>query len=389
MSCFCKIGVVLLLLLVVCLMPLSAVEKKSNSKNDSVKVAFKDKSKFMFSPFAAPVYTPELKLMVTLGALMSFDTDKLNPDNERSSIPFSIGYSTNGSIDMSAFPIIYTRGERFRFITKIHYKNMPYNYWGVGIDAGNRVSKADETTSYDREWFSAKGKISRKLIPDLYIGLAYDINSTRAKSLNDFMKEEVYVKEFGTAGTNIGLGAVIDLDKRDNVQMPFNGYLLSFSFIKYNDWFDSSDNQYNKYTFDARKYFQIKERKTLALQLEAMYAENNVPWFDLPQLGTPYDLRGYQWGRFRDKLAMFGLLEYRHMFMRNKLNKKGNYESPFGFVCWAGGGTVASEFSTIAELLPNVGLGFRIEVQPRLCVRLDYGFAKDNSGLYISFREAF
>ena len=39
--------------------------------------------------------------------------------------------------------------------------------------------------------------------------------------------------------------------------------------------------------------------------------------------------------------------------------------------------------------LPNFGLGFRFEVEPRMNLRLDLGFGKNSAGFYFSFNEAF
>jgi len=77
------------------------------------------------------------------------------------------------------------------------------------------------------------------------------------------------------------------------------------------------------------------------------------------------------------------------MFQRQTLNKKGNYNSPLGFVVWCGVGTVGPSFHEMNNWLPNAGIGVRLEIQPRMNVRFDYGFAKGEQGTYITFSEAF
>jgi hypothetical protein len=109
----------------------------------------------------------------------------------------------------------------------------------------------------------------------------------------------------------------------------------------------------------------------------------------MPMLGGPFNMRGYTLGRFRDK-NMFSLAaEYRHMFKRKKLNKKGNYNSRFGYAAWVGIGTVTPHLGYLKTWLPNAGLGLRFEIQPRMNVRIDYGFAKGEQGAYVTFSEAF
>jgi hypothetical protein len=48
-----------------------------------------------------------------------------------------------------------------------------------------------------------------------------------------------------------------------------------------------------------------------------------------------------------------------------------------------------NDITKIDNFLPNFGLGYRLEVQPRMNVRLDFGFGRDNFGFYFNFTEAF
>ena len=80
----------------------------------------------------------------------------------------------------------------------------------------------------------------------------------------------------------------------------------------------------------------------------------------------------------------FALTEYRHMFY------KANGElSKHGVVGWVGAGTIGQDVSSFEEYLPNFGLGYRLEVQPRMNLRLDFGFGAETFGFYFNFNEAF
>ena len=141
---------------------------------------------------------------------------------------------------------------------------------------------------------------------------------------------------------------------------------------------------------DYRQYHQIKRPgRTLAWQVKTRIANDGVPWTEMSQLGSPFDLRGYFWGRYRDKDMLFGILEYRHMLMRKTPRKNGEMMSRFGFVTWLATGTVANNFTEMTEWLPNGGVGLRFEVQKRMNARIDYGIGNDSSAFYISFNEAF
>ena len=84
-----------------------------------------------------------------------------------------------------------------------------------------------------------------------------------------------------------------------------------------------------------------------------------------------------------------GIVEYRHMFNRKKLNKKGNFDSRFGFVTWIGTGALGDNLGNLSHFIPAIGAGLRFEVQPRMNIRVDMGWGIDSNGFYISFNEAF
>jgi len=69
--------------------------------------------------------------------------------------------------------------------------------------------------------------------------------------------------------------------------------------------------------------------------------------------------------------------------------KKDCSLSKSGFVAWIGGGTLGETVGDFNKWLPNVGFGYRFEVQPRMNLRVDIGFGKESRGFYFNFNEAF
>jgi hypothetical protein len=67
--------------------------------------------------------------------------------------------------------------------------------------------------------------------------------------------------------------------------------------------------------------------------------------------------------------------------------------SPHGLVAWVGGGSIALKAKDFEDWLPNFGIGYRFEVQSRMNVRLDVGFAQEQDrwapAVYFNFNEAF
>ena len=62
-----------------------------------------------------------------------------------------------------------------------------------------------------------------------------------------------------------------------------------------------------------------------------------------------------------------------------------------GVVFWAAVGSIGPETgkSFFINTLPNVGIGYRFEVEHRLNVRIDFGWGRDSNGLYFNFQEAY
>lgn len=203
------------------------------------------------------------------------------------------------------------------------------------------------------------------------------------------MRQDPYVIESGSHIRNSGLGFILQYDTRDNPINSYSGIFISLTSTFYGNFLNGK-NRYNLYQLDYRQFLQIRrEGRTLAWQVKNRFGDGDIPWTEMSQLGNPFDLRGYRWGRFRDVNMLFGIVEYRHMFLRKKPNKKGSYKSRSGFVTWIATGTISPTRRSAKNWLPNAGIGYRFEVQPRMNARLDFGIGEDTSSFYISFNEAF
>jgi hypothetical protein len=114
----------------------------------------------------------------------------------------------------------------------------------------------------------------------------------------------------------------------------------------------------------------------------------------MTQVGNPFNLRGYYWGQYRDVVGSYGILEYRFKFMTNRQTRfrpeEGRKESRHGFVVWAGLGVIGNDFGAQwGNWMPNLGVGYRFEVQPRSNARIDFGWGRETFGIYFNFNEAF
>lgn len=365
------------------------VKKNFWQRMDSIKNWKLETGKATLTPFLAPSYSPEMKLTLTAGGLWTF---KINPDNpflSRSSVPFSIGYSTNGSLQVSIKANVYAKGDKLRITGEYWLKNMPDNYWGVGYLNGRYRVKSDSTTGFSRDWKQFKFKIVYKVARNFFLGLNYDRNSTKSKNINPVMAEDPDYLKHGDDIKNSGFGMVLRYDSRDFPENAYKGFLLELAGTGYGKH-TRSNNLFQVYELDYRQYQQIvREGSTLAWQVKTRSAHQDVPWTELSMVGTPFDLRGYTWGNYRDNAMLFALAEYRYMLPRKTPTTAGKMYGPIGFVTWAGAGTVAENIAGMKYWLPNAGVGLRFELQERMNIRIDYGFGINSSAFYISFNEAF
>ncbi|UTW64100.1 BamA/TamA family outer membrane protein [bacterium SCSIO 12741] len=343
--------------------------------------------RFMITPVAAPGYTPELGGLIAIGGLPTFKTNRKDTLIQRSSFPMTIGYTTTGAIVANGILTSFWLKDRLRINGDFWYKDMPDHYWGVGYDAGREVPKSDSTTAFQRQWWWVNPRFLFQVRKHYFVGLNVDLNYTEGSDPSLGVRSDLTYIKYNRRPLNTGLGLILRYDSRDVPVDARKGLYLDFRGTIYSDAL-GGDNDYQVYLLDYRQFQTIhREGRTLAWQAKLRLAYGDVPYGEMSQLGTPFDLRGYQWGRYRNDHLFYFLAEYRHTFYGadQELTKHSA-------VAWLGSGTVfdGDELdNNNLKWLPNLGVGYRFEVQPRMNIRLDYGIGIESSGIYFNFNQAF
>jgi hypothetical protein len=385
-----RISVLVVLINMLFCFELSAQEDKKNGKSarrDSIKAAKIAEGKGIATFLGGPGYTPELKLLLAVGGLYSFKTNPKDSLIQRSTVNGSFGVTIPaGGIVSKLILTSFWNQDKMRIYANLWLKDIPDHYYGVGIEDGKNTEKSDSTTAYLRFWWQVNPKFMFRLKKDLYLGPMVDFNFTKIKDPSQGVIEDSTYQQFGPQNFNAGGGVVLQYDSRDLPVNAYRGALLQVQGGIYGGYLGGNNNYY-LIDIDFRKYHQLAklDGQTLAWTIRGRFTTKDVPYGEMSQLGTPSDLRGYTWGRYRDRSMLYGMAEYRHMFSKNS----GTERSKHGFVTWVGAGTVMEEVSQITTFLPNFGIGYRFEVQPRMNVRFDYGWGNDSSGLYFNFTETF
>ena len=337
------------------------------------------------TPVVAPAYTPELGFLVAAGGVMGWSADAQSP---RSSFTAVGGASTVGAFLVQSRLTSYWLEDRVRLAAVIDVRDQPDHFFGVGFENGLTRVQGAASTAYRRTAWQANPQVQIKAAPSFFIGTVMDFTGTLSRSVSAGVERDPDFIRGGRTIINSGLGFALTWDSRDVPVNAFKGMLLSAQWLAYGSWFGGTTT-WQSFTVDYRQYVTLgREGSTLCWQLKHRSTWGEVPWSDLSQVGTPWDLRAYRWGRFRDASSTTALIEYRLMlpFPRDTLWAR------LGVAAWVGLGALGPGLLpdfTPAHLLPSVGVGLRVRVQDRVTLRLDFGVGRGSYAFYFQFLEAF
>ena len=355
------------------------------------------KRNFHYNILGGPSYSPDFGLLVGGSALMTFSIQPSDSTLKRSVLPMTIAFIFDGGINLFMKPQLFFKNDRFRIFGKFSYKNTQENYYGVGYSTNKNYVRSDTTSQYRysgvqiNPWF-----LFRLGNTNLFAGPQIDINYDHFTNPGKYLAmEESYTDAGGDAhgykNFNSGLGFLLTYDSRDVPSFAYRGMYLDFRGMMYHKIFGSDKNFY-RLELDYRQYKQIGERKVIAWTAQSKNVfGKDIPLTQYSLTGTPFDLRGYYMGQYRDKSSHVVLAEYRQMFNTDEDTWLKRIIQHLGFVAWAGCGFMGPTATKVEGVLPNYGVGLRIEVQPRMNVRLDLGKNTVNNQtlFYFNMTEAF
>ena len=348
-----------------------------------------EEGKMLISPIIGPGYTPELQFVIGGGGIISWSNSKKDKELPRSNMPVNLTISSTGALVVNMRPTTFWAHDNFRLNGDVWYKDMPDNYWGVGYKNGYETPKSDSTTAYQRQWFQFRGDALYRVKSDFFAGLTFDVNYTQGSDASAVVASDPNYKVYNEQPLNTGIGLIFRFDSRDVPVNAWSGLYLNAQALSYG--LLGGDNNYQVVLLDYRQYKTINNNpgRVIAWQMVNRMSFGEVPYGEMSQLGNPWDLRGYAWGRYRDKSMFYWLAEYRHTFY-----KPNGDLSKSGIVAWVGSGVIydieqGSDYNNNNRWLPNFGVGYRLELQPRMNLRIDIGVGRETTGFYFNMNEAF
>ena len=329
--------------------------------------------KMDMSFIVAPYYMREGSFGIGGAATGLYRIDRTDSVMQPSDISLSGSATVNGFYSITVKGNNHFRGNRSRLSYLLQFQNKNLDFWGVSYDA----CATNPVAGYRRQMINLESDYVYKVTKDFHVGAALNVNYTRAAR----MTRPGYLEGQQTAYFFTGIGLSVQYDTRDFILNPKRGIYFLAREVVYPEWLSNHDRTIFGTTVILDVYQPAWKGSVLAFDLYGQFNGSNVPWTLREELGSGMSrMRGYYAGRYIDNNQMTAQLELRqHVYGR------------VGCVAWVGGGTVFPSFGSLRwkDVLPNYGLGLRLEFKHNVNVRIDYGFGKDTGGFVFQFAEAF
>ena len=353
---------------------------------------------FHYNILGGPSYTPDFGVLIGGSALITFRMNPKDTTMRRSVVPMALAFMfEGGGLNLMVKPQLFFKDDKFRIFGVLNYKNTRENFYGIGYNTNKNYERSDSTSQYRYSGFQVNPWfLFRMGKSDIFFGPQIDISYDKLSEPAKYLPQQAdYAAaggdENGYKNFSSGIGFLLSYDTRDIPANPYRGTYVDLRGIMYQKWLGSDKNFY-RLELDYRQYKSVGQRKVLAWTLQSKNTfGRHIPLTKYALSGTPFDLRGYYMGQYRDKSSHVALVEYRQMFNTDRSTWLKRITSHLGYVAWGGVGFMGPTPGKIEGVLPNAGLGLRIEVQPRMNVRFDYGrnFVNKQNLFYFNMTEAF
>ena len=325
----------------------------------------KKQKKIKILPVPTFGYEPETKTHI--GAVSLFTLDFYQDSMTRTSnAKVEFNYTWMNQIILESEWDYFFKEESWFTNGRLHFSKYPDYYWGIG----NQSSEEQQLLfSTNRTIFDINGY--KNLGHKVFVGIG-----TRYLNYKHLSSDSINPFQELRSSSVFGLRLAGFKDTRNNLLNASTG-MYYFTEIDYN----FSQSNYLRFTFDARNYFSISDKYVFAFRLYNAFNLNTPNFYDYSILGGDDYVRGYFYGRFRDKNLSTLQAEIRVPIIWR-----------IGLAFIGGASSIYNDFSSIQNIRPNYGGGLRILIDKEDDVNLRFDYvlgSKGHSGFYVSFGESF
>ncbi|WP_144209476.1 BamA/TamA family outer membrane protein [Shewanella donghaensis] len=328
-----------------------------------------------FSILPGPFYNPEMSLGVGVSAVGLYQVDPEDKVSQLSSLVINGLASINGALGAAVESKTFFNDDNQRLFISAEFFDVPDVYYGIGYDNNHNDNNRVELSS---RTYGINPMFHQRISTNSFVGVGFDAHYAEASDV-DILDAAVSVDPLFDSSHSVGINLLLNFDTRDNVLNPQTGRIAQIEVGVYRKDLGSKTD-FEAYNALYSTYYKVSEDDIFAWQIRGRFTHGDVPWDQLSKIGGGDSLRGYTTGRYRDKQMLLAQAEYRqHISGRH------------GMVYWVGAGVISEDFNDLisSNLLPNVGVGYRFEVKPKVNLRLDFALGDGDSGFYFNVNEAF
>lgn len=331
-------------------------------------------SRFLVFPFA--IRSPETKWGLGLATAFFFKANQ-KEENLRTSDVSLVGLVTQREqLLLVLNSTVFSSMEKRIFRMQVSYSYYPDKTWGIGNHSPESAKE-----NYDYKQFYFNPQLLHRIAGNLYIGASYEfqeVHDFSYKSNGIFSQQSI---AGNNGGRTSGFGLLLTWDTRNNAYSPSHGFFSEINYTSF-DRDIGSRFSFSTFSLDVRKFLPWRTNSVLALQGIIKVSDGNIPIRNMAMLGGTEIMRGYYKGRYMDKGMTSIQAEWRqYLFWR------------LGLAGFVAAGEVSQDIKHFS--LPGIhytyGCGLRILVKEKekVNLRIDYGWSKESSGLYVMLKEAF
>lgn len=311
---------------------------------------------------------PETGYGFGIAGSASFYTKSSDSLSTPSSVQIGIGYTQKHQLQVY-FPFEFFWCNRKHTLQgEVGYYDYNYNFYGV------YRSEPSAPSRFDLNMALARAQYLRKVRPHFYVGARWWFERYVPVGIPSSV-------EGHQGSTNSSPGILFLFDSRDHIQAARKGYYLEVS-ANYQSQLTGSTHEFGRLRADARHYFTLKKKHTLATQLFVEQITGTAPFNQLSNVGDAKRARGFYPGYFRNNSVAIANLEWRFAFRPRLVAAAFVHTNTLG--------------NRVSESITNAwhtagGLGLRIVVsqEMRVHLRLDGAYSSAGFNWYLAIGEAF
>jgi hypothetical protein len=335
-----------------------------------------------------PILMSNAETGVQAGALV---IRYLNPGdtlNKPSTFGFAARVSQKMQVEVNLFPEWYLKENLYHVTADLNYIRWPADFYGMGNASDIPKDSADP---YLAQGVNGSLTVERELLRGLSFGpqALFKYEDIEAKGVPSIFTEAVPGHE---GGLTSGIGAVITLDKRDEIYWARRGCLLRTKAAWYRGaW--GSDFDFDSYSFEARQFLPLFETGAVGVAATLQLKDGDVPFRELSSADGDHIMRGMVRGKYRDDHLLVLQAEYKSYLPDWNWLRASWIRNRLGWAVFTEAGQVAREVGDFAmdEFRADFGFGLRYAMNPdqKMNIRVDIGFVDGSVAPAINIKEAF